>query len=144
MNKIHYPLIRTIYLYLFALVGLTLLIIGTTRFVDMGLKVFVFTKAEDEERLYNKQPPMPYQIDRVKEINEIKDTENLTEEERASIKEWLVNYEEWKKEESKVDTITSRRHRDASGNLSMILVGLPLFLYHWRIIRRETNKKKGN
>jgi len=144
MNKIHYPLIRTIYLYLFALVGLTLLIIGTTRFIDMGLKAFVFTKAEDQERLYSKQPAMTYQIDRIKEINEIKDTEALSEEERASIKEWLVNYEEWKEEESKIDIITSKRHRDASGNLSMILVGLPLFLYHWRIIRRETNNKKGN
>lgn len=57
-------LIRTIYLYLFALVGLALLTTGTVRFVDMGL--------------------------------------------------------------------------DASINLAMILVGLPLYLYHWQIIGRET------
>ena len=47
-NKEHYPLIRTIYLYLFALVGLALLISGSVRFVNMGLKAFVFTKAEQD------------------------------------------------------------------------------------------------
>ena len=42
LDKTHYPLIRTIYLYLFALLGLALLTIGGVRFVDMGLKAFVF------------------------------------------------------------------------------------------------------
>jgi hypothetical protein len=140
MEKQHYPLIRTIYLYLFALVGLALLIIGTVRFIDMGLKAFVFTKADQQEHLYSKRPPMPYQIDKVKEIAEDEKDENLTEQEVILIKNWLAQYQEWQEESSKIDPIVSRRHRDASTNLSMIIVGLPLFLYHWRIIRRETKK----
>ena len=135
----HYPLIRTIYLYLFALVGLTLLIIGTVRFVDMGLKAFVFTKAEQEQRLYNRQPPIPVQIERAKVISE---EDNLSEEEVLLARQWLADYENWQEESSKIDIITVRRHRDASINLSMILVGLPLFFYHWRIIRRETKDQK--
>ena len=47
-KKTHYPLIRTIYLYLFALLGLVLLTIGSIRFVDMALRAFVFTKADQE------------------------------------------------------------------------------------------------
>jgi len=135
----HYPLIRTIYLYLFALVGLTLLIIGTVRFVDMGLKAFVFTQAEQEQKLYNRQPPIPVQIERIKNISE---GDNLSEEEILLTRQWLADYENWQKESSEIDIVTVRRHRDASINLSMILVGLPLFLYHWRIIRRETEDKK--
>lgn len=131
----HYPLIRTIYLYLFALVGLTLLIIGMVRFVDMGLKAFVFTQAEQEQKLYNRQPSIPVQIERVKTISE---GNNLSEEEILLVRQWLADYENWQEESSKIDIVTVRRHRDASINLSMILVGLPLFLYHWRIIRRET------
>lgn len=62
-DKKHYPLIRTIYLYLFALLGLVLLTIGGVRFVDMGLKAFVFTKAEEEVRLiYDQVPPIPYSV----------------------------------------------------------------------------------
>ena len=136
----HHPLIRTIYLYLFALVGLTLLIIGAVRFVDMGLKAFIFTQAEQEQRIYNRQPlAIPIQIERAKVISE---GDDLSEDEILLVKQWLVDYENWQEESSKIDFVTVRRHRDASINLSMILVGLPLFLYHWRIIRRETKDQK--
>jgi hypothetical protein len=138
--KQHYPLIRTIYLYLFALLGLVLLVIGTIRFVDMGLKAFVFTKAEEERRLFNKQPPMPYQIERIKQIEKVQGDEGLSEEEKVIIRQWLTDYKNWQERSSKIDPVVTRRHRDASINLSMILVGLPLYLYHWRIIRRETKK----
>lgn len=137
----HYPLIRTIYLYLFTLLGLVLLIIGGVRFVDMGLKAFVFTKAEEEQRLLRKEPPyMPYSIQKIQELQE--DEEGLSEEEKAAIGQWLADYKDWQEKRSKIDYLTSRRHRDASVNLSLILVGLPLYLYHWRIIRRETKNRE--
>jgi len=142
IQKTHYPLIRTIYLYLFTLVGLALLVIGLVRFIDMGLKAFIFTKAEEEQRLYNRQPPIPYQIERIEKIEKVKDEEELSEEERALIRQWLADYESWQEKSSKVDPVTAERHRDASINLSMILVGLPLYFYHWRIIRKETKNKK--
>jgi len=142
INKEHLPLIRTIYLYLFALLGLVLLIIGGVRFVDMGLKAFVFTKAEEEQRLIYKQPPYtPYPIQR---IEELQDEKELSEEEKTTIKQWLTDYKDWKERESKIDHVTARRHRDASTNLALILVGLPLYLYHWRIIKKETKNKKGD
>lgn len=134
----HYPLIRTIYLYLFTLVGLVLLTIGGVRFVDMGFKAFVFTKAEEEQRLTYKQPSYtPYPVQRIEELQE---EEGLSEEERATIKQWLADYKDWKEGISQIDPVTARRHRDASMNLALILIGLPLYLYHWRIIKRETKK----
>jgi len=139
INKKHYPLIRTIYLYLFALLGLALLIIGGVRFLDMGLKAFVFTKAEEEQRLIYKQPPyVPYPVQRIEKLQE--EEEELSEEERATIKQWLADYENWKERRSQIDPVTARRHRDASLNLSLILIGLPLYLYHWQIIRRENKQ----
>ena len=139
----HYPLIRTIYLYLFTLVGLALLIIGGVRFVDMGLKAFVFTKAEEEQKLIHLQPPMFYQIE-IEKIEKLQDEEELSAEEKASIKQWLADYKDWKERRSKIDPVTARRHRDASLNLALILIGLPLYFYHWRIIKRETKNKKRN
>ena len=136
----HYPLIRTVYLYLFTLLGLVLLIIGGVRFVDMGLKAFIFTKAEEEQRLIRKELPyVPYPVQKVEELQ---DEEGLSEEEKATIKQWLADYKEWKEERSKIDYVTARRHRDASVNLALILVGLPLYLYHWQIIKRETKNKE--
>jgi len=138
----HYPIIRTIYLYLFALLGLVLLTIGGVRFVDMGLKVFVFTKAEEEQRIMYKMPPAaPIPIQRIEEYQKEKEV-CLSEEEKLSIQQWLTNYRDWKERRESIDPIVSRRHREASLNLAMILIGLPLYLYHWRIIKKETKNKK--
>jgi uncharacterized protein (UPF0248 family) len=82
-------IIRTIYLYIFALLGLVLVIIGGVRFVDMGLKAFVFTKAEEEDKMmYSGYNQMPYPLERITEIQEKElETKELTEEEKTMIKE---------------------------------------------------------
>jgi len=139
LNK--HSIIRTIYLYLFALVGLALLITGFVRFIDMGLKAYVFTKAEEPEKIqqqrYYYSTPIP-----VAKLEEYQEGDELTEGERATLKSLIANYKKWEEEEAKIDYLTSRRQREASGNLSMILVGLPLYLYHWRLIRKETREKE--
>ena len=136
----HFPLIRTIYLYLFSLTGLALLVVGGVRFVDMGLKIFIFTKAEEEQRIFYKEPSFaPYPLQRAEDVEK---GEDFSEEEKAAIRQWLSDYENWKKERAKIDPITAQRHRDASLNLALNLIGLPLYLYHWRTIKRETQNKE--
>jgi hypothetical protein len=135
MNK--HSLIRTIYLYIFTTLGLVLLTIGSVRFVDMGLKAFVFTQADEEQRIYNKQPtyaPMP--IDKLESIASGGQA-TLSESEKQSIGQWLADYKNWQEQTAKLDPVDAQRHRDASINLAMILVGLPLYLYHWRVIKKE-------
>ena len=141
-----HSLIRTIYLYLFALLGLVLLTIGSVRFLDMGLKAFIFTKAEEEQRLYSKQPPFPsVEIARITKTEgeklAPKDEIKLSEEEKNRVDQWLRDYNNWQERSAKIDIVTSQRHRDASLNLSLILIGLPLYLYHWTVIKRETRNK---
>ena len=148
-NKAHHPLIRTIYLYIFTLLGLALLTIGGVRFVDMGLKAFIFTQAEEEQRAYYKQPPYPpIRVEKIAEVDakgNILSKKNsdikLSEEERAILDQWSAEYKNWQDNRVEVDPLTARRHRDASLNLALILIGLPLYFYHWRIIGRETKNK---
>jgi len=139
-NKQHYPLIRTIYLYLFALVGLALLVSGGVRFVNMGLKAFVFTKAEQDMKINYERPISPPMS--IEKIEQLSEGAELSESERDQIKNWLEDYRQWEENHEKIDYLTSRRHREAATNTSLILVGLPLYLYHWLIIRRETKGKK--
>ncbi len=139
-EKKHYSIVRTIYLYIFALLGLIFTIIGTVRFVDMGLKLFVFTKAEEQQRISYKQPiAEPYQLQRIKDVQ---NDEGFTEEEKEIIREWLEDYQEWKENAEKIDYANIRRHQDASSSFSFILVGLPLYFYHWKIIKTETRENK--
>ncbi len=137
------PIIRTIYLYLFALTGLALISIGAVRLVNLGLKTFIFTKA-DEQHDFSRQPPIfaPQPLREVKEedflaaVEKCKDKCDLTDAQKIEIGQWLASYNEWQNQ-PKIDYKTQQRHRESAWSFAFILVGLPLWLYHWAIIKRE-------
>lgn len=136
-----HPLIRVIYLYLFTLVGLAITVIGSVGMVNLGLRSFIFTKADEEERISYKQPIYPpIVVDRLKETA-TESGETLTEEEMAAVKSWLADYEKWQDAESKRDYVGARRSREASLNIAMILIGVPLYLYHWGTIKKDRKEK---
>lgn len=136
--------IRTIYLYLFTIIGLSLLILGSVGLIDLGLKMFVFTKAEEAEIIQQMYfyPKVDYffisKLETYREANE----EDLTLEEKENLKNFLLDYQDWKEKESKVDYLRSNREKKAANNLAMILVGLPLYLYHWQTIKKEIKEEK--
>jgi len=140
-----HSLVRTIYLYLFTVVGLALIVSGAVRFLDMGLKMFVFTKADDIDKIQQRYSYPAYStimpIEKMQQLQTSTTTE-LTSEERAVLKSWLDDYKKWQEETGKIDYLASQRQKEASNNLAMILVGLPLYLYHWGIIRKETKEKE--
>jgi len=139
-----HSIIRTIYLYLFSLVGLTLLIIAGVRFLDMGLKVFIFTQADLDEKLMRMAPPQsPIQIKKVieqdgqKKDQSSKSSYCLSNSEKALFDQWLIQYQNWQKQKENLNYLVAKRQREASLNLAMILIGLPLYLYHWRLIKKD-------
>ncbi len=73
-------LIRTVYLYLFSLVGLGFLIGGTIGFMNMGLRIFVFKQADQEEIIRDKQPPMYYQLEMIRDFDS---SDDLSVDEKA-------------------------------------------------------------
>lgn len=107
--------IRTVYLYLFALLGLVLMVIGAVRFINLGLKVYIFTEAEKEEYRYAWPTPVAEELPAGKGTT----TELLS---KPKIPE---------------NFLKSRRQREAAGALSFLIVGLPLYLYHWIVIKRD-------
>jgi len=130
-----YSLIRKIYLYSFSLLGLILLIIGSVRLLNMGLKAFIFTKAEKIEQLGQIKPPSP--LCPLKEVKSIKAGEKLTKDEKKAVDNWLEDYKIWQKESSGFNYLVAKRQKEASLDLSLIIVGLPLYLYHWLVIKNE-------
>lgn len=138
----NYPLIRKIYLYLFTLVGLSLMVIGGVRLLDLGMKMTIFKQAEREQVYYDKMPP--YSAVPLEKMEKLSSGEangsELTVEEKEAIGRWVVDYKNWEERQKNFDPLTSRRQRDASNSLAMIIIGLPLYLYHWSIIKKETKK----
>ena len=116
MNK--HPLIRKIYLYIFALLGLVLMTIGGVRLVSLGLKTYVFTKADNY-----------YEYPAARPI-------------KSTIDEKGIEYEQPSKEETEEYNRKQResnRQRDAAESLAMIIIGLPLYIYHWGVVKKEKN-----
>ena len=124
--------IRTIYLYLFSIIGLVLLVIGSVGLVDLALKTWVFTNAESESRMYAMQLPQPWSLEKASSLSE--DSE-LSAEDREAISNWLNDYSAWEENNKNYDPLKSQRQ--AASNIAMILIGLPLYLFHWRIIKKE-------
>ncbi|KKS69663.1 MAG: hypothetical protein UV40_C0017G0007 [Parcubacteria group bacterium GW2011_GWA1_42_7] len=136
-----YPLIRKIYLYLFTIVGLSLIVIGAVKLIDLGLKMTVFKQADSQQYSYQKMPlSAPISEQKLDNIVSGQGNAQLTEEEKAQIQRWLADYKAWQETQSKIDPLTSDRQRQASNAIAMIIVGLPLYLYHWRIIKKETKE----
>lgn len=127
-------MIRTLYLYVFALVGLVMLAIGGVRLLDLGLRALIFTEAEAQERVFARPPPPTP----ARALDDTASVATLSAEERERLRLWLQEYEAWQELNADVDPVLARRHRDASSGLALILIGFPIYFYHWRLIRKES------
>lgn len=132
--------VRTLYLYLFALLGLVFTAIGGIRLLDMALRATIFRSADALERY--EMPPLPTIGRRPGDFDVIASKAELTPEEKQLLRDGIEEYKRWKERRDRIDPVTARRQREASSSLAMILVGLPLYLYHWRTIRREAEARR--
>lgn len=105
------PSLRLIFLYIFTSLGLILSIVGLVKLTDLAIKVFIFTGADSYE-YYQTKPLLP---------DGTQDPTYDIQEARAIEKRELMR----------------NRQRTVSEALAMILIGVPLYIYHWRIIQKE-------
>ena len=104
--------IRLLYLYLFSFIGLLICVIGIIRILDLGMKIIVFKDADKYE---------------------IYPTKLRDGNQELPVEEMQVRKEK---------ETTRNRQRELSSSLSMILVGIPLYLYHWKTIQNGGWNKK--
>ncbi len=140
------PIIRAIYLYLFALVGLGMLVVGGSMIINLGLKAWVFTQADQQDK-YNSQPIPVYLSSDMKTVQEIQacsDKCELTAVQKEQVNSWLAEYKKWEEQETNSDPniwVVRNRQRQAATALSLILIGLPLWLFHWSVIKKDNKKE---
>ncbi len=144
-NMEQYPLIRKIYLYLFAMVGLTLMVIAGVQFLNIALKMTIFKEADRSQAVYQKMPTCgPFTTEKVESMVNAPDqqvtTIEITKADKAAMASWLQNYKGWQEEYKNYDPIKANRQQTAANALAMLIIGLPLYLYHWFVIKRETKK----
>lgn len=106
--------LRLLYLYLFSFVGLIITIIGSVQIIDLGLKTYVFKVSEFS---YFEEPIMAPDGKLQPGIS--------AQEQKARFESEQAN----------------QRKRQLSTSLSMIVVGVPLYLYHWKTIKKESKRQ---
>jgi hypothetical protein len=104
--------LRLLYLYLFSFVGLLIVVIGSIQMVNLGLKLTIFKDADK----YMTYPQMDQSG---------KPIETDAQAQARQDKE-----------------LSNSRQRDFANSLSMIVIGAPLYLYHWSMIQKEGKKKE--
>jgi len=105
--------LRKSFLYIFATVGLILMIIAGVSLIDLGLKTYVFTKADN------------YCYNYVMPVDKAGNTTEPTAQQLADQKKQC--------EEQR----SANKQSQASNAIAMLIVGLPLYFYFWMTIRKE-------
>ncbi len=106
--------IRLLYLYLFSFVGLLISIIGSIQLTDLAIKAYVF-KVEEYPVFVSPE---------------------IIEDSKISIEQQKAQQETMMKQQ--VREAGNQRKRQISNSLSMIAIGLPVYLYHWLTIKKES------
>jgi len=120
-------IIKTVYFYLVSLIGLLMVVFSVADLVNLGLKTWVFPKADLNEY---KQPSCAMTI--YKDPG-LKETDEQYQMRLKSCEDTQVSEEEAR---------AIRNQRDAVRDISFFVVGLPLFLYHWITVRKDQKKDR--
>ena len=122
MENSKVAIIKNIYLYLVSFVSLMMITISMADIVNILLKTYVFTKADTS--YYYSNPSCAARIP-AKELG----IAPMTEEECAK-----ENEANQKRDE---ENRSAQKQRDLVRDISFIAVGLPLFIYHWLLVRKK-------
>ncbi|MDF1497053.1 MAG: hypothetical protein P1P90_03250 [Patescibacteria group bacterium] len=114
-------IIKTVYFYLVSLIALMMVVFSTADLVNLGLKTWVFPKADLNEY---RDPPCAFMIPK--------------EPDDADYQTRIAECEKNQLSEDEMRAI--RNQKSAVRDLSFLFVGIPLFLYYWVIIRKEQKK----
>ena len=107
--------LRKSFLYIFATVGLVLCIIAGVSLINLALKTYVLKKADNYCYDYSRVPTVDKDGNTTEPTQEQKDEQKrICEEQRAS-----------------------QKQSQAANAIAMLIVGLPLYGYHWYRIRSE-------
>ncbi|HEX3099802.1 MAG TPA: hypothetical protein VHQ41_02405 [Patescibacteria group bacterium] len=116
--------IKKVYLYLVSLVSLIILIIAGIMILNIGLKAWIFTKADDAS----------YYAPKIV-CTELKNPDGSIAPKDPNCSN--PNYEQQQREEE-MTRRAAQRQSDAAHAIAMIIIGAPVFYYHWKLARKES------
>jgi len=141
-------IVRRGYIYLVSFVTLLFLGAALISILDVGLRAWVFRSADPYIGYFNVPPSTLYLTSKdgsqpVSGPTVLGCTNGcaLTDQQKADITSWEQNYLQWQE----VNTGKSGRMQALITPLSFFIVALVVFLFHWRLVRRDAKTiEEGN
>lgn len=115
--------IKKVYLYLVSLISLIIIVIGAIMLINLALRTWVFTKADNN---------VYYSPKAVCSVPANPDGTKPTLAPECSDPNYDANQQAQEKENR-----AAQKQRDAAQAIAMILVASPIFYYHWKLARKE-------
>lgn len=108
--------IKKVYLYLVSLISLVMVIFAATMLINMGLKAWVFKAADN-------YPTYPVTCIQSPDSGTGTKTQTCPDQQQQ---------DEYQRAANK-----SNKERQAAQSIALLIVALPVFVYHWKLARRE-------
>lgn len=120
--------IKNVYFYLVSFVALMMVTFSLADIINIVLRTYVFKKADvayfGYSKAYGCDPLMPRE-----------------EKMRVLTEEECMKLEKQQREEMENNRIAEKQ-RSVVRDISMIVVGIPLFLLHWGVVRKKDDSVK--
>ncbi len=128
-NKI--AVIKNIYFYLVSFVALMMVVFSTANLINIVLKSYVFTEADRYPYYPGAECDPSYQqpMEKPGTVAEPAQVKKLTPTECAA--------QEEKYQQREAQNLKSQRQRNLVTDISFIVVGVPLFIFHWYYARKK-------
>ena len=107
--------LKKAYLYLVSVISLIIAVIGAIMLINLGLKAWVFTKADQVDYSYPCAVPAP-----VGQQSSGCDQATIDAQKKQA-----------------QDNQTSQRQNTAAQAIAMLVIATPVWYYHWRLAKKE-------
>ncbi len=133
-------IMRPIYFYFVSLASLLMIVIAGGTLINLGLKSLLITETRTENTYPYVKSIEPGNWDETASIQSLIDCQEecgINEETVALANEWIEDYEEW---EVVYEKGYNSNQRQAASSIPYLLLGIPLFWYHFRRVKKESKK----
>jgi len=134
--------IRPTYFYFISLAALLMIVIAGGMLINLGLKTWVIKSADEAENLARKvSMPVPEGIVETSAVQSIIDCGEKCGIEAETIslaRAWQDDYKAWQDASYNYNN----KQRQAAATIPYVVLGIPLFWYHWSVVRRESRERK--
>lgn len=135
--------LRPIYFYFVSLASLIMMVIAGGFLINLTLKTWVFPSAgrvdTAAEKVYTTPSMIGAESGGVPSVIACGEKCGIDAETVTLAKRWQDDYGAWQKESSGSSDSTQRQ---AATSIPFVLIGIPLFWYHWTVVRREAKERK--